>query len=85
MAAWQYRPFPGGVWLAGKPSGGFCGIVLAAVGYEEGDGRVAIRNATLACKFSKTSFPTLSISTSTRRRGAADLYTGGLVGVEMCP
>ena len=82
------QALPGSVWSVGRPAGGhdgsLCDLVLAAVGWDMGEGWTAIRTATLSCGFSKTSFLTLSISTSTRRQGHDHLYTGGPGGVEMC-
>jgi hypothetical protein len=75
----------GSVWSVGGHDGSLCDLVLAAVGWDVGEGWTAIQTATLSCGFSKTSFLTLSISTSTRRQGHDHLYTGGPGGVEMCP
>ena len=74
-----------GVWSVSRHDRRLCGLVLVAMGWDMGEGWVAIRSATLSCGFSKTSFLTLSISTSTRRQEHDDLYTGGPGGVEMCP
>lgn len=79
------QALPGGVWSAGRHDGSLCDLVLAVVGWDMGRGWAAIRSATLSCGFSKTSFLTLSISTSARRQGHYHLYTGGPGGVEMCP
>jgi|MEHZ01.5.fsa_nt_MEHZ011403270.1_3 hypothetical protein len=85
MVVTAVQAFLGGVQWIGRHGGRLGGLVLAAMEWDMGEGWVAIRSATLSYGFSKTSFLTLSISTSTRRQGHDDLYTGGPGGVEMCP
>ena len=78
------RAVPGGAWWVGRPDAKLYGVVVAAVGVDMNQVSVAIRSATLSFGFSKTPFLTLSISTSARRQGDVDFYTGGPEGAEMC-
>lgn len=55
-AATAVQALPVGVWSVGRHDRRLCGLVLAAMGWDMGEGWVAIRSATLSCGFSKTSF-----------------------------